>query len=95
MEYATVGTLLCDPAAVGEVAGWLEPADFAQPACAAVYRSVLVLYAAGEPVRPGMLSVYGSCRGSERGSMPAHAAPGRPVGVRSDHRQVGQRQIDR
>ena len=40
-EETLVGTVVLEPRRLGEVAGWLQPADFGSPACRLLYQRLL------------------------------------------------------
>ena len=51
-EYATVGSLLLEPAELRQVSGWLRPEDFANSLCAEVYGLIMRMTGDGIPVDP-------------------------------------------
>jgi replicative DNA helicase len=87
-EAATLGSLLLEPAALGDVARWLRPGDFAHWWHAEMYTVMRERLAAGQPVHPEAVGLHLKDRlGPRRADLPRivdllQAAPVRPQPLR-------------
>lgn len=87
-ERATLGALLTQPSALGEVSQWLRASDFTDPWHADLYTVLRDLHSAREPISPTRTAAGLTDRlGPRRANLPAladllHVPPARPNAAR-------------